>query len=545
MEGLENNLDTGNVPEENSQDREEVLRLRKERKEQAKIDKQIELNENVAFVLSRLECSLEDAGYMVLTEDQKTKLVIKLESYILKHPDEEIDISTLTDAILEARHCIEDENCGIKGLLEGHQRRTLMQIAETRKERAEKTGDEEMNPYEALFETESGEYYMARLLNMPHLEEESDFMKNCVGTSDSYINRIKKGDIEILSFRHSPKFNKRTQKLDIDEPLLTIEYNLKTKTIEQIKGYDDVYLNGTEPYFKDVLESLRRLKETENDKGDKREIKKISESELMRINVSNYCLFTEKGIVDFENYNEKEHGFILKTGRMPITENSHKEFAVKLFKFVEGIELKESEIAYNKEEISENTKLYVGDLYPNIFQELPQDIEHVYTKFPEEQVYIKEIVIPSEEKTHSEHIQELERLGNNVDIDAKVILENVNLSEGLGEKIKLIITSNKSLGFPLGTTRKKSKQRAQELGIASRTLPAIAALELRKQYIDQPKFEYILMDMQAITSNDIYGVSNVLFGVFNNNDGSLLCIVNGLQDFNWVTSHGYLWAFSV
>ena len=117
-----------------------------------------------------------------------------------------------------------------------HQEKTLIKIAEIRKKRAEVKGGEAFNPYENLFTTQSGNYYIARLLNMPHLEEESEYMDNCVGTSDSYVNRIKRGEIEILSFRNVPKVNPKTGKLEGDVPIITIEYDLKTKEIRQMKN---------------------------------------------------------------------------------------------------------------------------------------------------------------------------------------------------------------------------------------------------------------------------------------------------------------------
>ncbi len=543
MEGLENNLDTGNAPEENSQDREEVLRLRKERKEQAKAEKEEMLNLEVAHILIMLEGSFLQREFIENNNRHfgwdGEKMKPKIKSYILKHPNEKIDVDTLADAMLEAPECIDDENCGIKGLLEGHQRRTLMRIAERRKERAEKTADEEMNPYEALFETESGEYYMARLLNMPHLEEESDFMKNCVGTSDSYINRIKKGDIEILSFRHTPKFNQETKKFDIDEPILTIEYNLKTKTIEQIKKYDDEYLTGRENYFQDVMEALRKLKETPTDKGDLREINEISSSELQGLILERYQIFTEKGPVEFEEYDEKKHGIILKKGYMPIRDQTPKDFAVKIFKFTEGVELQESEIAYNKEEISENTKLFIGELYPNIFKELPKTIERVYTKFPDDEVYIKEIQIPKEEKTTAEHIEELERLGNKLNSEGEYMLSKANLKDCAGQSIKLIVVSNQSLGLKGGSTREESKQKAKELGIANNVLPDIVGPELRKNFKNQQIFEPVLIDMES-TAGRQDTIS--IFSLYRDTEGLWLRGAKGSQNTIW--QNHYSWAFS-
>jgi len=105
--------------------------------------------------------------------------------------------------------------------------------------------------YENLFETESGNYHLSVLRSKKHLEEESEQMGHCVGTSDSYINKINKGEIEILSFRNKE-----------GEPIITIEYNLKNGNIEQIKKESDEYLDFNDPYYKEFIESLQKMQET-------------------------------------------------------------------------------------------------------------------------------------------------------------------------------------------------------------------------------------------------------------------------------------------
>jgi hypothetical protein len=478
---------------------------------------------------------LEQEDSFELTDIRKIILKLKLARYIQRHNS--IDSNTLFDAIIETPKFLDKYKGGFDRLLELHEQKTLEKIAEMRKRKAEQKGNEGFNPYEALFQTDSGKYYMARLLNMPHLEEESQYMKHCVGTSDSYINKLKKGDIEILSFRNTPQINSQTQKLEVDKPLITIEYNVRTKTIQQIKKYDDEYIKESDPYFQDFIEALKKLKETQHGTGEKRDFKEISNSELGNIKVKDYHLFTEKGEINFKDFDPESNLFVLKMGKMDITKETVKEDAVKIFRIVEGIQLKPEEFAYNASEVNENTKAYIGELYPNIFKELPENIEHIYTEFPEGKAMIKEIQIPEQYKTGGQHEQDLESLGIQRSQWGQDVLKGANLKEGLGKKYKIVIVSNKSLGFPNGAERQQSQNKAKELGIAKELLPANVGIELRKQYLNQPLNEYILVDMEAIP--DRYGDPYVFF-VYHRSDGLWLYAGDGRADhrlsgdFRWV-----------
>ena len=485
-------------------------------------DKLRKLQENYAELIKKLD-ELE------LTETQKSILELKLARYFQR--DENIDINTLYDAIIETPRFLDKPKGGLHHLLEIHEQKTLEKIAEIRRRKAEQTGNDGFNPYEALFQTESGKYYMARLLNMPHLEEESQYMDHCVGTSDSYINKMKRGDVEILSFRNT----------DNHEPIMTIEYNVRTKTIEQIKKANDHYLNQSDPYYNDFIEALGKLKETEQDDGKNRNFENINDSELKEISVKDYHILTKDGEINFRDLDLTQDPFILKIGKMSFDSNTPKEDAAKMIEIVTGLKFESNQIATNAQEINENTKVYNGELYPNIFKELPNSIEKIYTNFPEKisEVYIKEIEIPNESKTADEHEQELEKDGHKVNDYAKEILSKANLTEGAGQTIKLIIPSNKSLGFPNGATREESKQRAIELGIANRTLPAIAGLELRKQYKNQPESEYILIDMDSITD---LGVDPSVFRVVRSGSGLWLDASIGRSGYRHRA--GLRWAFS-
>ncbi len=475
-------------------DREEILRLRAERKEQRKIAKESKLESQTDELIS----SLQDALIQRESEINAEELRKKLEYYLQKNP-EKIDTSILADAIVESPDCVSDPDCGISGLLKSHEMKTLQKIAELRRQKAEQSG-EGFNPYEALFQTESGEYYVARLLNMPHLEEESEYMNHCVGTSDSYINKIKRGEVEILSFRSTKTH----------EPLITIEYDLKEKIIFQIKKKSDEYISEQDEYFQDFLEALRKLKDTKTDTEEKRDFKNISETETQNILVQDYHLYTEKGEVYFENYNEKEHGFILKKGNMTLDETSRKDFAVKVLKFELDIDFKEEEIAQSKEEITENTKIYIGELYPNIFKELPKDTERIYTSFPEHEVYIETIELSEKPKTSEEYKDNLEKEGFKIYETADDLLDKADLKEGSGKKIRLIIPTVASLGFKSSATREEIQARAKEFGIGHNLLPARVGPELRLKMKDQKEGEWILIDMGSVSSR---GGNPPVFGV--------------------------------
>ena len=153
-----------NQDSNNEVSREEVLRLRKERKETEKAGKLASLETAVKHTIVPLGLALtqRDFDFHRAGPDARNKMEEKIRSYYLKHLDKNIDVNTLADAIVEAPQCIYDENCGIQGLLDGHERRTLMRIAEIRKDKSEGGEDKEMNPYEALFETESGKYATPR-----------------------------------------------------------------------------------------------------------------------------------------------------------------------------------------------------------------------------------------------------------------------------------------------------------------------------------------------------------------------------------------------
>ena len=205
---------------------------------------------------------------------------------------EKIDSNLVAEAIIGNPEYLDTNGYSLRKFLEVSQTKALQKIAEIRKRRAENKDDRTFNPYEALFETSSGKYYVARLLNMEHLEEESKYLGHCIGEEGSYINKIKHKEIEVFSFRQVSKFNKSIQKLEGDTPLVTIVYNPRTKIIEQIRADDDFHISDRDAYFTDIIEALKQLRTTKTDTGKLRDFSQIAPGELGGITPEDYLRIT-------------------------------------------------------------------------------------------------------------------------------------------------------------------------------------------------------------------------------------------------------------
>ena len=192
-----------------------------------------------------------------LSAKQKQVLHLKLARHFEKNLELE-SRKSIIDALLETPRFLDSDEGDFRKLLDIHHMKTLQKIAENRKELAKRVGNAVLNPYENLFETSSGNFYMARLINKAHLVQESDDLKHCVGTSDSYFMGVVRGDIDIFSFR-----DKST-----DQPLFTIEYDRKHKTIVQVSGERDLPQAWDEN--DELLEALELLSGTFDERGERR-----------------------------------------------------------------------------------------------------------------------------------------------------------------------------------------------------------------------------------------------------------------------------------
>ncbi len=322
-------------------------------------------------------------------------------------------------------------------VLRRHEERTLEKIAENRKKRAEITGDEYFNPYEALLPSKSGEYYISRLLNMPHLEEESNFMKHCVGTSNSYVNKIKRGDVEILSFRRTPEINKESGKLEKDEPIITIEYDIKKNIIKQIKKADDGYITLKDPYLEDFIYILKDLKKTKNDNGEERKISKINNSELSGIIIPDDFILTDRGVVYTDEFQKND--FILKIGK--ITSSISDEKFTEVMNKKNGTSFEVGEIARLSSEINENTRYFEGSLDESHIDILRNKINTPFELNGELLLYdittIEDITFPC-------------NVSGRVDLESLVKADNTTLPQSIGGDLYLnSMTSAEGIIFPI------------------------------------------------------------------------------------------------
>ncbi len=155
------------------------------------------------------------------------------------------------------------------------------------------------------------------------------------------------------------------------------------------------------------------------------------------------------------------------------------------------------QIAHNKSEISKETKVYVGELYPGIFDQLT-NVEHIYTSFPEGRIVQKEITIGG--KNTKQLTKELKERGYRISDYAEEMMENKEFKPSKkAEKLDLVILSVKDLGFPDGATRQQIYEKARELGLE--IAPAEVGPQLRLQYKDQPMGEYLLIGSGPLTAS--------------------------------------------
>jgi hypothetical protein len=516
--------------------------------------------EHQETVTQKINQTTETVANRIDDLTDKNKLVLKLKLARHYQNNETIDINVLVDALLETPKFLESDKGSIHRIFEIHEQKTLQKIADQRYIRSFQTkfsniaNDNEtqqdhivtdvvnkfnlqtiresfvvldefynnpsftneqknatfrtieetyhvdvfskFNPYEALFTTSSGDYYMARLLNMPHLKAESAYMNHCVGTSDSFVSKINRGEIEILSFRKTPTINKEENKLNIDDtPLITIEYNLKTKTIQQMKKYSDKYLQTSDPYYNDVLDALSQIRNTTTDTGEKRDFKSINASELQNISVPDYHIFTNKGEVSITDYNPNDPDvFVLKKGNMDITQAGLSEQDVeKIIQIEIGQNIKYFEIGFGVENITSETKLYIGPWSPDIMHQIPETVEHLYEKFPEQQILRRKLELTP--KTPEQYETELTQNGNQISGYAKDILYKMQPLEN-NETIDIVSFTVAQLGFESSVTYAEIKQRALQLGL--QLCPPQVGPQLRLDFTDQPQNTYYRIAMEAI-----------------------------------------------
>ncbi len=448
----------------------------------------------------------ELSGKRDLDLNDRKKAILKAKIARHYQLNDHVDHSGIIDAIVESPKFLEREEGGITKLMETHQMKTAQKRAEIIKRKMEmqrpEAGSETFNPYEALFTTVSGNYYLARLLNFPHLEDESVYLNHCVGTSDSYINKMIRGDVEIFSLRKLGDIDPITGKQGEDKPVMTWEFEPKTGIMQQMKKADDDYLEPTDEFYPDAIDALKRLEQTTYQRDNKdipRRVRKIEPSETENFPVKAGFILTDKREVKLSDFELQPDEFVIKIGEYKITPNTPKPDVVKLLKVVEGIDCQPDQIALSVDEVSPDTRVYIGPLLKNLFKVLPDSIQHIYANNFEGKVYREQITLKA--KSGSEYQKQILENGHEFYGEVEHLLKTKEFVTSLkSEQLKLIKLSVAVLGFPNGATFAEIISKANELGLD--LCPPEVGPAYRLQYNDQPVNEYVGIGMTPITGAD-------------------------------------------
>lgn len=158
----------------------------------------------------------------------------------------------------------------------------------------------------------------------------------------------------------------------------------------------------------------------------------------------------------------------------------------------------QEQIAHGQKEINQNTKAYVGKLTPGIFDQLPSQIEHVYTSFPEKKIVRGTVTIGGETVQALE--QKLQKANIEVTRWAKDVLNSNEFTTlKTSEKVDLVKLQVSDLGFTSYPTTDQLYQRANELGLE--LCPAEVGPHYRLKYTDQPLNEYLYIGMKQISDS--------------------------------------------
>lgn len=170
----------------------------------------------------------------------------------------------------------------------------------------------------------------------------------------------------------------------------------------------------------------------------------------------------------------------------------------------------QAQIATNIDEVTKDTKVYIGPLEIGILDKLSSEVEHIYTKFAEGKIVQKEFILGSGAKTFQEFEDAMTSKGYEFSDGSENAMKQSDFTvSNERKKIDLVVVSVESLGFPNGAEYSQIKNRAQELGF--QLAPAELGPQLRLQYDDQPNDESLYIGMKEI-GKSIFNVVRFLDG---------------------------------
>ena len=159
------------------------------------------------------------------------------------------------------------------------------------------------------------------------------------------------------------------------------------------------------------------------------------------------------------------------------------------------------QIAHNLAEINQNIKAYVGQLEPGVFDILPENLEHIYTSFPENKIRREHVEIGG--KSAEQLINEMITAGIRISNYAESMLQSHEFVYGENkEEATLIHLTVSDLGLKSLATTDQIYERAQILGLE--LCPPDTGPNYRLKYKDQPLGEGIYIGMKQIRGYNGY-----------------------------------------
>lgn len=169
-------------------------------------------------------------------------------------------------------------------------------------------------------------------------------------------------------------------------------------------------------------------------------------------------------------------------------------------------ECSSEQVAENINEVSENTRAYMGKWNMEIFQKIRNypNIKHLYESFPDKKIFMQ--ILETDLDINSPESAEKTLQTKNIYLSdwGKDILYKTEFSKEK-KKYELVRFTVEQLGFPNDTTTQEIYEKAEKLGLE--LCPAEVGPHLRLQY---PGKEWMLIAMKQISgrhgSPDVYGL---------------------------------------
>ena len=153
------------------------------------------------------------------------------------------------------------------------------------------------------------------------------------------------------------------------------------------------------------------------------------------------------------------------------------------------------EIAWDKKAIDQNTKAYIGRLFPGIFKKFGH-LEHIYTSFPEGKIRRETIEIGGKDAKQLE--AELEKSGFQINDYAKFMMNSKDFkTEKKPEPADLVRLKVRDLFSDKYPTTNELYKKAQDMGLE--LCPPEVGPHLRLNYKNQPLNEWFRIAMKQIT----------------------------------------------